>query len=689
MRISKILRISSIFGLMVVFFVCVFSIDSFAKIYAKGDPAAVSPCNGSDTFLIGSGIYDITGPAAELGMMGYAMVDQKTAGIHMRLWSRAFVIASPCNENRVAIVSADLGLISQAVKQKVLERLQNTFGDLYHDGNVLLSATHTHSGPGGYSHYAFYNLTILGFDEQNFNVIVNGIHQSIVRAHQNLAEGTIKFTVDHLTSAGVNRSVEAYLQNPESERNRFADDTNTRMTLLKFERADGEAIGTLNWFAVHGTSMGNDNNLISGDNKGYASYLFEKLKGTNYTAEQTFVAAFAQSNCGDVTPNIFGGEDGSGADDFESTKISAHKQFEMALQLFESADQLLKGGVDFRHRYVKMDAVVISPDFTDGSEASTCTAGIGISMVAGAEDGPGFGEEGWTCDGIGNFWASLFCSDAFTECQAEKPVALETGSMQPYPWTPAVLPLQIVTIGDITLVAVPFELTTMAGRRLRQTVANRLNAAGIDTVVIAGLSNAYAGYVTTRQEYAVQHYEGASTHFGPWTLAALQQEFDYLATALGQNAEVDPGPQPLDLSCCQNTLQTGVAYDDKALFKKFGSVHKNAKSAYRRGETVEVVFWGGHPKNNLKTQGTFLEVQRKQGHNWVTMARDLDWETRYLWKRIACVPTFGCSQVTILWDIPADAAAGTYRIRHFGYWKSGWDGSIRPYQGTSREFWVR
>jgi neutral ceramidase len=689
MRISKILKISFIFGLGAVFFIGVISIDSYAGTVADGNSSKVTPCKGSGTYRIGSGIYDITGPAAELGMMGYARIGQKTAGIHTRLWSRAFVIASPCNDNRVAIVSADLGLISQAVKQKVVERLQQTFGDLYHDGNVLLSATHTHSGPGGYSHYVFYNLTILGFDEQNFNAIVDGVVQSVIRAHQHLVQGTIKIAIGELPAAGINRSAEAYLENPEAERSRYDADTDTRMTLLKFERADGEEMGTLNWFAVHGTSMGNDNLLISGDNKGYASYLFEKLKKSDYRRPKTFVAAFAQSNCGDVTPNIFGGEDGGGDSDFESTAISAHKQFEMALQLYNDAARMLTGGVNFRHRYVKMNAVAVSPDFTDGAEAETCPAGIGISMAAGAEDGPGFGQEGWTCADGDNFWADLFCDEHYSDCQAEKPVVLETGSMQPYPWTPAVLPLQIVTIGNLALVAVPFELTTMAGRRLRQTVANRLNVAGIDTVVVAGLSNAYAGYVTTRQEYALQHYEGASTHFGPWTLAALRQEFDDLASALLQNRSVDPGPSPLDLSCCQETLQTGVVYDDKPLFKKFGSVHLNVNSAYRRGEIVKVVFWGGHPKNNLKTQDSFLEIQRKEGRNWVPVARDLDWETKYLWKRIACVPTFGCSHVTVLWDIPADTVPGIYRIRHFGHWKSGWDGHIRAYKGTSREFRVR
>jgi len=236
---------------------------------------------GEDTYLIGMGIYDITGPAAELGMMGYAMLDQKTAGLHTRLWSRALLIATPATGKRVALVVADLAMISQAVKQKVVARLKHTFGDLYGDENVLLSATHTHAGPGGYSHYTLYNLTILGFDEQNFEAIVNGIFQSIVRAHGNLAEGRIRIARGDLLDASINRSPKAYGENPAAERVQYEFDTDKTMTLLRLERLDGTAIGTVNWFAVHGTSMGNENLLISGDNKGYAAYLFEKLAGTD------------------------------------------------------------------------------------------------------------------------------------------------------------------------------------------------------------------------------------------------------------------------------------------------------------------------------------------------------------------------------------------------------------------------
>merc|ERR1711991_996899 len=81
------------------------------------------------------------------------------------------------------------------------------------------------------------------------------------------------------------------------------------MVLLKFEDENGSQIGTMNFFAVHGTSMFNYNRLVSGGNKGYASYLFEKqMNGWNQLSGRgPFVAAFGQSNEGDVSPNIKGG----------------------------------------------------------------------------------------------------------------------------------------------------------------------------------------------------------------------------------------------------------------------------------------------------------------------------------------------------------------------------------------------
>ncbi|QSQ20706.1 neutral/alkaline ceramidase [Pyxidicoccus parkwayensis] len=648
-------------------------------------------CAGQQRFLIGAGTGDITGPAAEVGMMGYGKVEQQTAGIHQRLRSRAFVIASPCNGKRVAFVSADLGMVFQGVKQQVLEKLRARFGDRYTDDNVLLSATHTHSGPGGFSHYTLYNLTTFGYVPQNFDAIVSGIVTSIVRADSRLAEGTLRMATGDLLGASRNRSPEAYRLNPAAERARYASDVDTRMTLLRFTRTDGTEVGLINWFAVHATSMGNDNTLISGDNKGLASYLFEGEHGERPRGGGArFVAAFANSNEGDVTPNILGGTDGGGVDDFEDTEISASRQYEFAARLWATANAPLTGGVDYRHTYVKLDSVDVAPAFADGTPRRTCTAAIGLSMIAGAEDGPGFGTEGASCAAIHDLWSQFTCAVVTTPCQAEKPIVLEMGSLRPYPWSPDVLPLQIVTVGNLALVAVPFELTTMSGRRLRRTVQERLAPLGVTEVVIAGLANDYSGYVTTREEYAAQAYEGASTHFGPWTLAALQQGFDALAVALRDGQPVPPGPTPRDLRYSQLSFQPGVVFDDKLLWVDFGDVVTDARASYSRGDTVSVTFWGGHPKNDLHLEGTYLRVQKLEpGGRWREVADDSDWDTRYRWRRENCVPTLACSHVTVEWDIPPDAEPGTYRLLHEGNWKSGWDGRVRPYSGASRPFTVK
>jgi neutral ceramidase len=79
------------------------------------------------------------------------------------------------------------------------------------------------------------------------------------------------------------------------------------MLLLKFATPDAD-LGMLNWFAVHGTALNNTNKLISGDNKGLASYLFEKdMNGAaTLPGQGKFVAAFASTNLGDVSPNTAG-----------------------------------------------------------------------------------------------------------------------------------------------------------------------------------------------------------------------------------------------------------------------------------------------------------------------------------------------------------------------------------------------
>ena len=57
-----------------------------------------------------------------------------------------------------------------------------------------------------------------------------------------------------------------------------------------------------------------------------------------------------------------------------------------------------------------------------------------------------------------------------------------------------------------------------------------------------------------------------------------------------------------------------------------------------------------------------------------------------MWKRTNSF--LGQSKVIVEWHIPANQAAGTYRIRHFGHYKSFWGGRIKAYSGESKTFRV-
>lgn len=647
-------------------------------------PQAVDPCLSNTIFNVGAGIYDITGPAAEQGMMGYGMLEQKTNGLYQRLWARAFVIESACNNRRVVFVNADLGQVFQAVKQQVIKKLQEKYGKRYDDSNILITATHTHSGPGGYSTYAFYNLTTLGFSRKNFDVIVNGIVAAIERAQNNMTSAHIKIATGQLTGISHNRSPEAYLANPLEERNRYISNVDTQMTLIRFDSLAGKPIGTINWFPIHGTAMNNKNGGINGDSKGYAEYLFEKSMQSNYDSN-AFVAAFAQENSGDVTPNPDGHEGGSGLAGLKNVERVGKPQYDMARRLYDSATEIVRGGINYRHRFVDMGRELVDANYTNISTTMTCPAAIGASMLAGTQDGEGIGKQGITCDKLRSTWPYIFCEMVTTVCQGAKPIAISTAAMEPYPWTPQILPMQVIKIGNLTIGAAPMELTTMTGRRLRNTINSELPVTEKNYVVMSTLANAYAGYVATNDEYQLQRYEGASTHFGPWTSAALQQIFLDLTKALVKRQSVEAGVQPPDyLNVVQLNLQTDVLFDSVPFGKQFGSISENAKRIYVPGESARVVFWGAHPKNNYRTQGTFLEVQQLVSGKWQTIRTDQDWDTEYHWKRNGAAN----SLVTIVWRIPHGTPVGQYRIVHHGDWKHWVTGKITSYTGYSATFSV-
>ncbi|UIZ23120.1 hypothetical protein KXD40_003879 [Peronospora effusa] len=665
---------------------------------------------------IGAAMYDITGPAAEAGMFGYVKMGQLTSGIHMRLRARAFAFHDVQTDTHCVFVCAELGMVSEWVTQTVVDRLE-THSKLpkgtYSRENVMLSATHTHCSPGGLSHYFIYSVhpPLHGADRQNLECVVSGIVEAIVRAHEYLQPAMIRVSTGHCLGASVNRSIDAYLSNPEEERAHYKYDTDKTMTLWRFDGLNGYPIGMINWFAVHPTSMGNWYTLITGDNKGYAAYEFEREQGTKHLMDRpkAFVAAFAQSNEGDVSPNICGPRHPSTQhQDYERMVTVANAQLDTARKLYAEAltTPPITGQIRFAHEYVDYCSIPLQKRWQIYTECSTSTSSgcIGVSMVSGTE----FDGRGVYAVKEGIKWGMYPKMTTLPELQSlhkEKPIIFPTAR---YGMSPQILPLQVFGFAEcLHIAAVPFEMTTMAGRRLRASLyasIQELSPRGktIHEPVIAGLTNAYCGYLTTREEYAVQRYEGASTHFGPNQLVATCQQFQILAAVMYHSGKAKPGqkllansglPPPSIKGMGVLDYNISVIHDGVAYGASFGSVvdGANALAEYRSGSTVKVRFHAAHPKNNLRIQGTFLEVQRwmmdtsRKGKGiWVIFADDGDTNTTFSWERQG---TFR-SVVTIEWLISETTPSGKYRIKVNGDCKHVLWQTVTPYSGVSSTFQV-
>uniref|UniRef100_A0A2I3MNI3 Neutral ceramidase n=1 Tax=Papio anubis TaxID=9555 RepID=A0A2I3MNI3_PAPAN len=641
-------------------------------------------------YYIGVGRADCTGQVADINLMGYSKSGQNAQGILTRLYSRAFIMAEPDGSNRTVFVSIDIGMVSQRLRLEVLNRLQSKYGSLYRRDNVILSGTHTHSGPAGYFQYTVFVIASEGFSNRTFQHMVTGILKSIDIAHTNMKPGKIFINKGNVDGVQINRSPYSYLQNPQSERARYSSNTDKEMVVLKMVDLNGDDLGLISWFAIHPVSMNNSNHLVNSDNVGYASYLLEQEKNKGYLPGQgPFVAAFASSNLGDVSPNILGPHcinTGESCDNANSTCPIGGSN--MCIAKGPGQDMFDSTQIIGRAMYQR-------------AKAKTCKPALGYSFAAGTIDGVGglnFTQGKTEGD---PFWDTIRdqilgkLSEEIKECHKPKPILLHTGELsKPHPWHPDIVDVQIITLGSLAITAIPGEFTTMSGRRLREAVQAEFASHGVQnmTVVISGLCNVYTHYITTYEEYQAQRYEAASTIYGPHTLSAYIQLFRNLAKAIATDtvANLSRGPEPPFFQQLIVPLIPNIV-DRAPIGRTFGDVLQPAKPEYRVGEVAEVTFVGANPKNSAQneTHQTFLTVEKYEATStsWQIVCNDASWETRFYWHK----GLLGLSNATVEWHIPDTAQPGIYRIRYFGHNRK--QDILKPavilsFEGTSPAFEV-
>jgi neutral ceramidase len=527
-----------------------------------------------------------------IGMMGYGRAEQRIRGRSTALYCRAFCLGAG-EGPALFFAQAELCMIFPELKRAVLEQLGRSHPGVFSAERLMLCASHTHSAPGGFAHFPFYNFSIPGFRPALFAAIVEAFCQALVLAWQKRQPATLALNQgDFPIEAGVafNRSLAAYNRNPEVQQRPDSETDHAverTMVLLLARSPDGRPIGQINWFGVHPTSLDNRGHLVSSDNKGYAAAALERDIGGG------FVAIFAQQFAGDVSPNAQGRSRrdwprGPYRDQAASAQYNGRLQSEQAARLIaglNAAHDLPTGPVDAALVQRDLSRVTIDPAFTGGVVGETTSAPChGLAFFGGSPvDGPGAPKPVLA---LLRVLARLWARAEERKARQQGPAALEryqrqsraqqpklvvsdsangillglastrrlpafldpilgevqrqerAGALQEKPWVPAVLPLQYFRLGTLAIIGFPGEITTVAGRQLRALCAELLAQAGVRQVVVNSYANSYFGYCTTWHEYQEQQYEGGHTTFGNRTHDAFRTEYKrFLAECLKPAAE--------------------------------------------------------------------------------------------------------------------------------------------------------
>ena len=197
------------------------------------------------------------------------------------LWARALVLER--DGTRVVWVALDLVAVDGGFTETVASRLQRAG---VRPGVLILSASHTHSGPG-----AFVDSALMGFlavDREDVSVreaLIAAIVEAVRRADD--ARGPARVAIGVAAAPPVVRS-------------RLGAPLDREIVVLAVRRAGGAPVAAVWNFAIHGTMLSAHNLMLSADVMGSATDALERSLRAP--------ALFVNGAVGDVSPARHGRE---------------------------------------------------------------------------------------------------------------------------------------------------------------------------------------------------------------------------------------------------------------------------------------------------------------------------------------------------------------------------------------------
>ncbi len=634
----------------------------------------------------GVGKADIT-PRTGYYLGGWTRADRTAQGQHTRLFSRALVLEQ--GGRKFALAQVDLFMVPGGLVRHVGERLADIG---LSEQSILISASHTHSGPGGYANFPTLNtaapsletatnpFSFFGLlapqraDPQLYRFLTEQIAAAIRRADDDLGPAAAGWGSSRLLGLTENRSLEAHLANHG----------------LALERGQGRIEQDPGGYEH---SVDPDVNVLRVDK------LVRRARPAprpRRAPRRRSAVCAARVGCSAGTARRATGRVPIGAwSTFANHGTVTKSSFE-----FYNADHHAAALRSFEHEVRRRGRVPARQEVLNvygNSNEGDMSAGLTRHGPA-ASDEVGRVEaaamlRAWKLAGarlsaepaLDLRWTRLcFCGQEsesgrvadrpevglpfLTGSEEERgplydvtrqhlegfrsPVALGPHGHKVYPpgasGVPTAVPLLALRIGPRVIVSVPGEGTKEVGARIRERVQAAVAGAGIRGVVVSGLANEFVLYFTTPEEYARQHYEGGNTHFGTHSSTLLVQELGRLAGTLARG---EPAPAPAPFDPTNGVTPDGPAYGGGAA--RGALLAQPAARVPRLGHAS--VAWRGGPQGlDRPVDRAFVTAQRRTGGRWLRFDDDLG--LAMLWR----VDDEG--RYDARWEVPLDAPAGIYRL---------------------------
>ena len=332
-----------------------------------------------------------------------------------------------------------------------------------------------------------------------------------------------------------------------------------------------------------------------------------------------FMALYTNGALGDLMPR-FDSYNRTAVMDLHGRRIAAK-----AMRAWRAAGVRLRRKVDVGVRWTR--SCYCGQEVEPGHRVSD-TPFWGLAFFGGSEDGASIFHEPASTEG------RRLPEDASHPVHGRK-ILVTRGIVH------EVVPeVHVVRVGDRLLLGAPGEPSVEMGRRFEDAVRPQLPP-GVREPVVVGLANDYMGYLTTPEEYQMQHYEGGHTVYGIWTSLLVRDGFVALSRSL---ATGEASPEPDQPAALGGTDPGAFPAGDAE-----GSITEEPPASVSRFDTVSIAWTGSGMGVDRPVDKPFVTLERMVRGHWRTSDTDLG--LAFIWREEG-------GDYSARYEMPADEPLG-------------------------------